>query len=295
LAVQVLFFSTGCQVQPQRNGLYTGPTESLDEVVSQIDANNQQIPTLWARQEFDGTIVDDKGESHALSAHGVILYRGPHELRIVASKEFVGPVFEIGATDASYWLKVNLEQVDTMWWGRMANAGKPCVADMPIRPDLVLAVLGVGLIDKDFNREPYPLMRFNNDADAYMVDTVVKTADRMLVQKEVWYDRQTLLPGLVLLYDENGRVVMQAQLTDFQALALDGVPKEKWPKIATTYTMRFPATGSKLKFTLSDMALTNNGLPREGTIHLPDLGNPGVKRVIQVDAACDISAPRAKN
>jgi hypothetical protein len=278
----------GCQSQtPQSLPIYTGPTLSLDQVVAGVNARNIQIPTLWARQDFDGNIVDDKGNSHSISAHGVILYRGPHELRIVADNEF-GPIFEMGATDEFYWLKV-IPQSDTLWWGKMKNVGKPGAASMPIRPDYVLDVLAVGLIDPELMREPYTIMRFNNDADAYMLDTVVRGPDRMLARKEIWYDRTTLLPGLVLLFDDNGRVLLQAHLENYQPLPIDGVPPDRWPQVASVYKLRFPDTGSTMQFALSQQALTKNGVPRPGGIHLPDLNNPGVKHVIQVDANCDSS------
>ncbi|HUB26010.1 MAG TPA: hypothetical protein VL992_11325, partial [Tepidisphaeraceae bacterium] len=238
---------SACQSQaPQGQAIYTGPTLSLDQVISAINARNIQIPTLWARQDFDGNIVDDKGNSHSISAHGVILYRGPHELRIVADNEF-GPIFEMGATDEFYWLKV-IPQTDTLWWGKMKNIGKPCATSVPIRPDYVLDVLAVGLIDPDLLREPYTIMRFNNDADAYMLDTIVRGPDRMLARKEIWYDRTTLLPGLVLLFDDSGRVVLQAHLENYQPLPIDGVPPDRWPQIATLYKLRFPDTGSTMQF-----------------------------------------------
>lgn len=277
LLVAIALLSACRQEQPQ---IYTGPTASLDEIVAKINQNNAQIPTLWAHQDFDGSIVDDKHNAHSVSAHGVILYRAPDELRIVASSDFEQPVFEIGATADYYWLKV-IPELDTLWWGRMSNVGKPCVSAIPIRPDLILAVLGIGTMDTNFLREPFPIMRFNNDADAYMVDSVVRGPDRLVAQKEIWYDRQTLEPRLILLFDANGRVVLRAHLSDFAPLSGAGAGQ-----IATRYNLFFPDTGSKMQFTLSDQALSKNGIPRENSIHLPDLANPGVKNVVQVDKDC---------
>jgi hypothetical protein len=277
-SVLFLSFLCGCRVEaPQQRALYTGPTYSLQEVIAHIDANTSQIPTLWARQDFDGTIVDQDHASHSLSAHGVILYRAPHELRIVANDDFGQEVFEIGLTDDLYWLKV-VPKLDTLWWGRMRNVGKPSSVAIPIRPDLILDVLAVSGVDPNLNREPYPVLRFNNDADVYMIDSVVRASDRLLVQKEVWYDRVTLEPRTVLLFDANGRVVLRAHLSDFQPLADAGSAV-----IAMQYNLLFPDTGSTMKFTLSQAALGKNGIPRPGSIHLPNLDNPGVKNVIQID------------
>ena len=128
---------SACQANnAQQHAIYTGPTLPLQQVVARINANNAQIPTLWARQDFNGTIIDDKRQAHSVTADGVILYRAPAELRIVDSNEF-GNIFEIGTTADYYWLKI-VPQMDTLWWGRMQNAGKPCAASVPLRPDLIL-------------------------------------------------------------------------------------------------------------------------------------------------------------
>ena len=37
---------------------YYGPTLSLEELVGRINENNAKISTLWAREHFEGTIVD---------------------------------------------------------------------------------------------------------------------------------------------------------------------------------------------------------------------------------------------
>jgi hypothetical protein len=271
--------------QPKGPFPYTGPTSTLDDVLVRINSRNAQIPTLWARQDFDGELIDDKGDSHSISAHGVILYRAPYDLRIIGDSEF-GPIFEIGTTQEDYWLKV-IPQLDTLWWGKMKNIGKPCANSVPVRPDLIRDVLAIETINANLLQEPNPVMRFNNDADAYMIDFLIRGSDRMLVQKEIWYDRQTLLPGLVLLFDANGRVVLRAHLLNYQPLPIDGLPPDRWPEIATQYNLRFPDTGSTMQFTLSQQAISKNGVPRPGSIHLPNLNSPGVKNVVQVDAACD--------
>lgn len=272
---------SACQ-PPEQQPIYTGPTLGLDELVTRINARNAQIPSFWARQDFDGQIADDKGNMHSVSARGVILYRAPDELRLVAENEF-GPIFDLGANSQYYWLKI-IPQMDTLWWGRMENIGKASSHRLPLRPDLLLDVLGVGPIPTDYLHTPYPVLRFNNDADAYMIDTIVPGPDRMVVRKEVWYDRQTLLPGLVLLFDDNGRVVLRAFLQDYQPLAIDDVSPNQQPLIATTYKLKFPDTGSTMQFVLSQQALTHNGVPRPGSIHRPDLRHPGVGHVIDVDA-----------
>jgi hypothetical protein len=278
--VGVLFtlLITGCA---QQHHPYFGPTLTLDALVSNINSNNAQIPTLWARHDFSGTLVDSDHASHSVSARGVLLYRAPDELRIIANDDFGQLAFEIGATSEFFWLKV-VPESDTLWWGRMKNAGDPRCRPMPVRPDLILDVLAVGTIDADFSAEPYPVLRFDNDADAYVVDSIVRQPSRLLIRKEVFYDRATLLPRKVILYDDNGRAVLIAQVSDFDRLGSGTAA----PLVPTRYDLFFPDTGSKMSFVLRDEVLTKNGIPHPGSIHLPDLARPGVKTVVQIDKDC---------
>jgi hypothetical protein len=103
------------------------------------------------------------------------------------------------------------------------------------------------------------------------------------LRREVKYDRQTLLPQRVLLFDETGRLALRAQLSGLEPVPVEGLAKEKWPKIATIYDLYFPDSGTKMLFTLREQALTKSGVPHEGSIKLPNLANPGVSNVIQVD------------
>jgi hypothetical protein len=129
-------------------------------------------------------------------------------------------------------------------------------------------VLGIGAIDTDFTHEPAPVMRFNNDADAYMIVWSARLPDRWVAQREVWYDRATKLPRIVLLFDENGRVVLRAYLSNHQPV--ESNDPEHAPKVATEYRLFFPATGAKMSFQLRDMRQKkNNTIPSERSFPFP--------------------------
>ncbi len=273
----------GCRSGPDVHPIHIGPTLSMYEVVTRINENNRPLASLWARHEYEATVVDENKKSHFVNGDGVMLMRKPRELRILGNKPLAGRVFEIGSTSDRFWLTLEPE-ISTMWWGNYKNLGKPCTKEIPIRPDLVLEVLGVGDIDPNFNNEPAPTMRFNNDSDAYMLVWNVHATDRWIAQKEIWYDRQTLRPKLVLLFDENGRVVLRAYLAKHMPVQVAELPKEKWPVIATDYRLFFPDSQTKMSFSLRDVALQYKGVPKEGSIRFP--AESGVSKEIQIDADC---------
>jgi len=254
-------------------------------VVQGINANNRKLPSIWCRQDMEASIVDDKGKRHNEILSGNLLYRGPRDLLIVATKDPVGRVFELGSNDDVYWMSIKVGP-DTAWWGRYKNLGKPCSEPIPIRPDLIVQVLGVTVLAEDFNQLPAPVMRFNPDADAYMFIFNAKLPDRWVAVKEVWYDRATLSPRLVLLFDENGRIVLRAYLSNHRKVKLENAPEDQWPTMATQYQLYFPDSGSKLSMQLADVALNGpRGVPNDRSFRFsPD--RTGTSKVIQLDEAC---------
>ncbi len=289
LATPLVF--AGCRPggSPPANKLYVGETESMVEVVRAINTNNVALPTIWARHYFEAKIVDEKKQSHFVNGDGVLLYKAPRGMRLVGTKPGAGTVFEIGSTEDRYWLTLVPDR-NTMWWGWYRNLGKPCVdtRDIPIRPDLVLEVLGIATIDTNFLAPPAPTMRFNNDADAYMFVWNVPAGDRWAAQKEIWYDRATKEPRRVMLFDGDGRVVLHAKLSRHEPVEVPGVEREKWPKFARAYKLFFPDVGSTMTFELDEVALERRSrsgmVPTETGIAFPD--DAKVDQVIQLDKDC---------
>ena len=292
-ALLLLLSLSACHPAPPPPATQRAPViiEPMADVVRQINSNSEQIPTLWARQDYEANVVDDKGQKHFINGDGVVLYRRPLGLRMLFNKPVAGTVLEIGSTPERYWLKLILE-ANTMWWGNYSNLGKPCVQPIPIQPDMILEVLGVSTFNTDFVATPAPVMRFNPDryADAYMFDWIVPASNpaRFVVQKEIWYDRATKRPVRVILFDSNGQPVLMAILSHHRQIPVEDLPEAQWPWVATSYRLSFPQNGSNMRFGLSDMVLCKNGVPCRRGIVFP--GNTpadaGVAKVIQLDAGC---------
>jgi len=263
---------------------YRGPTSTMYEVVRDVNANNAGITTLWSDHTFRAWIHDDKGKEHYVDGDGVLLYRKmpekPDEL-LIQGNSIIGKIFEMGSTsgpDAQYWVAV-IPQMATEWWGYYKHLGKRCARPIPIRPDLVVEVLGVSDIDENFLRPPVPTMRFNNDQRVYMMTFNVQLPNRWVTQKEVWYDLKTKLPTKVLLFDENGRIVLRADLTNHEPL--EGAQERK---IATVYKLFFPENKDQFHFTLKNPKLNKRGIPREGAIRRREVGD--LREIIQIDKDC---------
>ena len=276
---------TGCvPPKPAVRLAYFGPTESMAAVAAAVNANNTRIPSLYALLSYRAQIVDPQNHhTTTVSGDGTLLFRRPRGLLLRGKEAIAGEIFAIGSNDSEFWLKIGGE-VDTTWWGHYANLGKPGCQPMPIRPDLVLEVLGITTFNADLLQEPAPTLRFNNDSDAYMFDWNVRGPDRWITQKEIWYDRVTKLPELVLLFDDDGRVVLRAKLSQHLPLPITDLPREQWPKVASRYDLFFPDNGSTLTFTFNDgdLAISRRGYPKPFSFRRPDPS--GSRTDVQVDA-----------
>ena len=264
---------------------YFGPTDDIYTVIEDINRNNKRVDTLWARGRYNAVVCEttDSGRIRTHNVHGPLrlLYRRDSEVRMVGETFAVGRVFDLGSNEENYWLIV--QPANTMWHGSYAAGASPDLQQIPIRPDLMLEVLGVSTIDTDLNQQPVPVMRFNNDEDVYMFVWHVQLRDRWIAQKEVWYDRQTRLPRLVNLFDEHGRVVLRAYLSNHQRLRSEQDEAAPQPLVASEYDLFFPETGTRLSMRLTALRDSYEGLPDDLTFLFPGPQRAGVSNVISVD------------
>lgn len=278
---------SGCADKPKKTIIHTGPTLPLDQIVTRINENNRYLPSLFARHSLEANIVH-KGKTRFVNAEGDLFVHKPRELYLRANKGALAKVFEMGSTAETFWFSEYVDE-NVKWWGHHKNVGKPCSQEMPIRPDLFGEVLGINDLAPDLLEAPVPTLQYNNDVDVYMISWHARSTDRWVTEKQVFYDRATLLPRKVLLFDRNGRVVLRANLSAHQAVEIDGKPQNEWPKVATAYDLLFPDTGSSMNVRLSDMVVKNKaGHPNESTIPaIAARQDQEVTKEIQIDADCE--------
>jgi hypothetical protein len=278
-AACVVALLAGCAPKPGPTRTpYTGPTDPLDKVVRDVNANNAKVTTLRCAHTFEATLVDDQGKSRTFSGGGYLLFTKPENLLLTASG--VIPYFEIGANDDRYWFTAFPDEVSTQWWGEKAKLTDAAARQIPIRPDLLLEVLGVSEIDTNLLAPPVPVMRFNNDERAYMLVWNRPLPTRWIAEKEVWFDVETKLPRLINLFDANGRIILRAYLSDHQPVPETG------GKIATKYDLYFPENKSRMAFRLTEVRPYISGpknrgrIPNAGSFAFPE--EPGVKKQIEI-------------
>jgi hypothetical protein len=288
-----VLFLTGCchNPPPVIHPAYIGPTDSMDAVVADINHNNAGVPTLWTALSFTARFHDDKKQLQTESGDGALSYSRPISLRLTGNDAAAGPVFDLGSNEQEFWVKLRTSiSSSNFFWGHQANIGKPCCQPLPIDPQLVIEVLGISLYNTNFLQQPVPVMRFDNDNDgSYILDFNVKGPDRWITEKEIWYTRQRKLPAKVLLYDDNGRVILRANLSNHGPVEVPGVDSKKWPTIARHYELSFPDTGNQITFDFDAPATshTSHHVTRPNAATFARPVPPDNDKVIQIDKDCN--------
>ena len=278
-AVMCAIVCSGCveKTRPTR-APYFGPTDTLADVLQQISQRNAVMDSLRCSGTFSADIVDPETKARTTGDGDVTLLFKPRRNVRLVGKVIGTTVFDIASNDERYWL-ILPEKTDTMWWGYHRLIGTARAAKLPVRPDLIAEVIGVAAPDVDLLKEPTPLLRFNNDQDCYMITWHITLGDRAAVQKEVWYDRASLQPRMVLLFDANGRVTLRAYLSKPQAVS----GFETQVMLASRYDLFFPDSGSRFVIELTDLDRSRNGAPTARSFQFPGDDRSGVSKVIQID------------
>jgi len=274
----------GCVQKAATTPPYFGSTETIDQLVPEINSNVEPLPTLWAKGDFTADVVDHDHHTK-VSGTAYLMHARPQQMLFIGKADVLGEVFRMGCGPDKYWVTVRGD-TDTCWWGTYAYLDRVDERSIPVRPDLVEAVLGLDAIDPVLNRPPCPVMRFNNDQRAYMIVWSEQLPDRWVAQKEIWYDLDTKLPRLVNLFDVNGRVVLSAYLSDHKPVDMGTTSTQPSdaPKVATNYQLFFPDSGSWLRLHLTDLRLSSKGHPNAQNFAF-DPDTAGVKHIINLDGS----------
>jgi hypothetical protein len=227
---------------------------TMNEVAAAINANNQRIPSLWATLNYSATIKADRQTHSVASDDGVLLYMQPGFFRLNGKKEFVGTVFDMGINDTELWLEIVPGIKQLQWW-TLKGLTSEGTTGIPVDPRAIGQVLAVSLIGPNFLSTPVPVMHYEGLSDSYVFNFDEQGPEHWFVQKQIWYDRLTLRPRRLMLYDANGVPLLDARLSNDIRIQTPGAPLANWPQVAGDFRLFFPMDGSTMEFTLKDVRL----------------------------------------
>ncbi|MFB3891435.1 MAG: hypothetical protein ACE15C_05355 [Phycisphaerae bacterium] len=285
---------------------------TVDQLVTQYNANAAAVPKLYARANLDINLVDDKGVPRFITLDGLLMLGktpGGQDFVLRGSQSGTD-VFKLGQNvqENVYYFWYAFGGKGKLWKGRLNLAGAEAVKSIPVDPTQLLSVLAVCELPSDLTKLPAvglaqepggPGERWWCPPDTTRVGKLTQidrqpASGRILSRSEMlfrWARDQSPRAFQVNILDSSGNRVMVATLKKYRTIKT-APDKSNQPAPATMPAFGPPpapimpseievawiGTGNRIRLTLSDMN-TYQGKPEIGSKLIPP---PGVE-VIQVD------------
>jgi len=207
------------------------------EVLARHNAWAARIPHLWARADLRLNFPkDERGaerEQHDLAGHLFLIK--PDRLFVhgaVLGKD----VFKVGMNPERFWLWIR-PKVNTVWTGRRGGEGERRFILSPA--DLMVAT---GLFP--ILLDPADPAEFVAQRRHYVLTERYPSTAVPAPRRRVWFDRETLRPARVDLFDETGSRILMAELLRYRPVGPGGAP------LATACRARFYGNGREMVMVL---------------------------------------------
>jgi len=233
-----------------------GPVSAPAEVIAAHNAWADSIRHIWSRAAVTINVpIDKKREQHDLDGHFFIAKPD----RLFVHGQVLGQdVFRLGMNAERFWLWIR-PGVNTVWTGRRGGKGE---RDFLLSPADLMAAYGMSRIDlaRDAAAE------FVAGRRHYVLTEQQRAGGALLPHRRIWFDRTTLRPVRVDLFDDVGRRLVMAELLAYQAVG--DTP------VCTTYRARFYGDEDvALVLRLSRVSLEKKPNPRLFEYRLPPGAN----------------------
>ena len=283
-----LLGGTGCPPSPREPVVEDRPTppppRELREIIAAIEANTARLDrALWSNNVLvTARFEDEEGKDHVYNLDSNLFFQRPRNFRMDLRPGLGDQVMQIGSNERDYWVWIEAD-LNRMAWGRHEYVGRPCVKRIIVRPDELIAALGVGGLPDSSTGLHGPIRRYGKKYDILRYDRRQPEGE-WLLDRDYWIERVSPYQiRLIRVFDGFGRVTMSAFLEDFRAAWDEG------PSVAHAINVIWPERG---KFTMRIGSL--RGIAHEevksGSFDRPPLDRlpPNVRaNVLQVDSDCD--------
>jgi hypothetical protein len=224
IALVAIALAAGC-------GPMRGPGEPVsqevfrpDEVLAAHNAWADSIRTIWARADLRLNLPrkDQTGEPMQFDLEGHLFLEKPDRL-FVHGAVLGQEVTAIGVNAEKFWLWVK-PRVNTVWVGRRGGEGE---RRFILTPGDLAAALGVFPIGIASDSQAV----FVAQARHYVLSEERQVAGERVPVRRIWFDRASLRPVRIDLYDDAGDRIVMAELMAYE--------KAGGIDICTVYRIRF--------------------------------------------------------
>jgi len=204
LALVVL---AGCG--PLRPAAAPAPLLGPDVVLAAHNAWAGRIGCLWSRAavriNFPTGDEDGRRMQHDLDGH---LFLDKPDCLYLHGQVLGQEVFTLGMNEAKFWLWIR-PRINTVWVGSRGGAGE---RRLLVSPSDLLAALGLSPLALDAGARAV----FVAQKRHYVLSEEREVGGAVVPRRRTWFDRATLRPVRIDLFDEAGRCLLMAELLRYE-------------------------------------------------------------------------------
>lgn len=120
------------------------PEESLEVVVGRVNENNARVDfILRGVGKADGKYLRADGKLEPFHQDAKLLFRKPRDLYLELEHSLGEDIMQIGSNSREFWVWKKIRD-DRYWWGEHDQLDPHEYAELPIRPDQLVDVIGLG-------------------------------------------------------------------------------------------------------------------------------------------------------
>lgn len=254
-------------------GIEIEPPRPMWEVIQRVNANSAAMGFLLKAGAVSATgkYVDDRGVRRSIDMSGTLLYRKPRDLYVRLSP-ILGSI-EAGSNDAEFWIWQKIDEYEYVW-GSYENLESLPETDVPIRPDLLVEVLGLDDLPTQTTGPKGPTMWVGTRRYELLFLEDDETGQYRLA-KAVDIDRSPpYLVRSIVYFRRNGVPAVRAELSNHSRVENTGVlvPKKiriEWLGKDSWVELTF---GTLSVFEESEAVIRRFQSPRQRGVEESDLG-----------------------
>ena len=261
--------------QPRRDN------QPMQVVVDRVNRNNEAMDFLLHGdiRSAEGEYVEADGTRTRLSMTGDVFFRKPRNL-FLRLKHTLGAGMEVGSNYREFWVWKRMDPPQ-YWWGLHELMTDVADADVPVRPDHLLEVVGLAPIrsgEECINRPAMRVMPEHYEL-SYLSCDVIRN---LYYTKSIAVDRYPpYLIRAVTYYRPDGHILMRAELSKYQQIEGSDI------LAAHRIRLDWQTAGSWLELTFSKWERSNNDKVEPVYVDVSPLqaGKRGLGLVTRVDTS----------
>jgi len=194
------------------------PTDDspIPVVIERVNANSKKMDFLLRGGGVSATVrYREDGAPATQELSGILLYRKPRDLYL-SLEHTLGGKLEVGSNGREFWVWERIKE-PRYWWGRHERAEGILDADLPVRPDVLLEVLGLQDLPTHTTGPHGPLSWVGLDRYELLFLDSDETGQLQLV-KAIDIDRREPFLVRSIVYFQHGRPVTVAKLSRYEVV-----------------------------------------------------------------------------